>query len=71
MPQLYEKCSRCGNTWLACDCENYHPPVLELKQGDLIITHSELKELRHYFNHNRLALYGLSQELRDKIRGVN
>lgn len=26
-PQLNEFCSKCGNNWMGCNCENYHPPI--------------------------------------------
>lgn len=52
MPQLYELCSYCGNNFMACNCENYHPPtkVVKLEEGEVILNPSEVKLLIHFLN---------------------
>lgn len=57
-PQLNEFCSKCGNNWMGCNCENYHPSFklpehLTIVPKDTInhlaISKEEAEHLMKYF----------------------
>ena len=58
MPQLNEFCSQCGNNWMGCECNDYHPPfklpdhLTVVRKEDIntfSISRDEAIELQDYF----------------------
>ena len=61
MPQLNEICSYCGNNYLGCNCENFHPPILFSLSSEELVA---LNKLFRFLNieHN-LVLKNLKERI--------